>query len=373
MRKAIGDVTREVERTFLLLFLLMIAISALVGLQVHYRIIKPLVTLSDKISRVRWETMDFNGHGARRKDEIGRVYAKFSEMLVKLKTARDEVSEKAGLLQSTNAELQAKSAALFASNQELERARDVLKEWAEGLEHKVAERTRELEQTRDKLVRTEKLAALGKLAGSLSHELRNPLAVIANAVYYLTLPGIRADALSQRESIYIIKRQVEMASRIIENALDFANPKPLEIEKGLVNRTLDTVIADIVVPRGIKIERNYKSMREAMYDPYLIGQLFSNILRNSIQAIKVRGSITIDTSDEKDGVKIVIQDTGCGIARDDLDKVSEPLFSTKPRGIGLGLHIARGIVERHKGILRIESEEGSGTVVTVELPFGASA
>lgn len=369
IRKLISQGTVQVERTFMLLLVVMVAISGLMCLQLHYRIIRPLVTLTGKIARVRWETMEFNGHGARRKDEIGQLYAKFNEMLGALKRSRDEVTEKAGLLKSINDELQAKSAALFAANQELEAARDRLKRWAEDLEQKVRERTAELERAQERMVRVEKLAALGKLAGSLSHELRNPLGVIANAVYYLTLPGGMADELSQKESLYIIKRQVEIANRIIENALDFANPKPLEAETANINRIIDTVLADTVVPRGVKVVRQYQSTRDISCDPYLIQQLFSNIIRNSIQSIKNDGKITIATVDEKYGVKVVVEDTGSGIAAEDLGKIGEPLFSRKPRGIGLGLYIAKNIVERHHGSMRIDSEEGKGTVVTVRLPF----
>jgi PAS domain S-box-containing protein len=237
------------------------------------------------------------------------------------------------------------------------------------LEMMVEKRTRQLKEAHEKLERTERLAALGKFAGSLAHELRNPLSVVASAVAYLTMPGIPIGPDEQKETMQVIRRQTEMAARIVDNTLDFANPKPLELKAGAISTDIENALAVTVIPPGIAVEKEYKSSREILCDHFLLEHVFTNLIRNGVQAVKNKGVIKIRTVDEKEGVTVTIEDTGCGIAPEDLQKLFQPLFSKKPRGIGLGLYIVKGIIERHKGTIEVKSETGKGTMFVIRLPF----
>lgn len=228
---------------------------------------------------------------------------------------------------------------------------------------------KQLKEMQEKLVRSEKLAALGKLAGSLSHELRNPLGVIKNAVYYLATPGLKVDKKTEKEYFDIIRRHTGMADNIISNALDFARPRELELRKNRVNKAIDESLSEVSIPENIKIEKDYKQDVEILFDFFQLKQAFSNIITNSIQAIKDKGRIKITTEKEKDSLRIVFEDNGQGIVREDLGKIFEPLFSRKIRGTGLGLTIVEGIIERHKGSIQVESQLGRGTKVIVKLPI----
>lgn len=228
---------------------------------------------------------------------------------------------------------------------------------------------KQLKEMQEKLIHSEKLAALGKLAGSLSHELRNPLGAIKNAIYYLATPGIKIDKKTESEYFDIIKRHAGMADNIISNALDFARPRELELGKSRVNKAIDESLSEITIPKNIKIEKDYKQDVEMLFDFFQLKQAFSNIITNSIQAIKDRGRIRITTEKKRDSIKIVFEDNGKGIAKEDLGKIFEPLFSKKIRGTGLGLTIVEGIIERHKGSIHVESRLEKGTKVAVRLPI----
>ncbi|HRZ86543.1 MAG TPA: ATP-binding protein, partial [bacterium] len=369
VRKTIAQGANVIIRKFLFFIIAVICISVIAAILLHLRLIRPLTVFIRKLETVSWDALNFDGHSIVRRDEIGQLYEKFGGMIIELKKARDEVMEKAAALSRINNDLQAKSVSLFASNAELERAKDELRLWASSLERKVAERTAQVEAMQQQLLRSEKLSALGKLAGSLSHELRNPLGVITNAVYYLTLPGITVSEASLRENLFIIKRQVELANLIVENALFFANPKTPDVTHENVSYAIKEAIADLLVPRRVHLETQFKSARTVPYDTFLIKCVFMNVLKNAIEAIKDEGTVTVTTEDASDGVQVTVKDTGSGISQECLSKLFEPLFTSKPRGIGLGLFIARNIVERHKGTISITSPPGAGTNVTIRLPY----
>lgn len=252
---------------------------------------------------------------------------------------------------------------------ERKKAEGIIANYQLDLEMMVERRTRQLAEAHERLERTERLAALGRFAGALAHELRNPLSVVANAVGYLTMPGVQISPEEQTETMQVIRRQVEMAARIVDNTLDFANPKPLELKKGVINADIEKALAVTVIPQGITVEKEYRSAKEILCDHFLLEHVFTNLIRNGIQAIKESGTVRIKTADEKGHVTVTIEDTGSGISPEDMKKLFEPLFSRKPRGIGLGLYIVKGIVKRHKGTVDMKSELGKGTTVVVRLPI----
>jgi len=251
---------------------------------------------------------------------------------------------------------------------DLETAKGELEEFAKDLGKKVTDRTTELKKAQEDLLRAEKLSVLGKVSASLSHEIRNPLSVIKNAVFYLRMMGQNKDDKKQSEYLDIIKRQVEVADRIVSNTLDFARPKSLQLEKFSINDILDNMLSAIKVNDNITIDKNFLSTSCVWVDRFQIGQVFFNIILNGIEAISGKGVIKIYTEDKGDLIDIVISDTGSGIKKEDLDKIFEPFYTTKPMGVGLGLDIVKNIILKHNGNISIESELGKGTKVAVSLP-----
>jgi PAS domain S-box-containing protein len=248
-------------------------------------------------------------------------------------------------------------------------AKKQLEGFNKELEKKVLHRTRELEVTQDKLIRAERLTVLGKLAGSLSHELRNPLGVMKNAVYYLTQKGRKISKKDYFDYLNILRKQIDNASRIMSETLDFARPREMHVEKCNIKLVIEDVLKHLVIPKCIRIKRKYTDGSGLVLDKGQMVQVFNNIITNSIQAIKGSGEITISAFEECKNVIVVVADTGIGISREDLKKVFEPLFSRKARGIGLGLSIVKNIIENHKGKISIKSKLGTGTEVTVKIPL----
>jgi PAS domain S-box-containing protein len=227
----------------------------------------------------------------------------------------------------------------------------------------------ELKKLQEKVMQTEKLSALGKLAGSMSHELRNPLAVIKNAIYFLQMHGVGIDDVKREEYMNIMKRNIETASKIVGGVLEFSKNKNIIEGMHKICNVIDDALAEVDIPAAIKIEKIYKENPEIQYDIDLIKGAFVNILTNSIQAIKGEGRIEI-TAERKNGFfEIVIRDNGCGIAKSDLAHIFEPLFSRKIRGVGFGLSIVKNSVERHGWGIYVESQLGEGTSVTVKIPL----
>ncbi|MDD4954939.1 MAG: PAS domain S-box protein [Candidatus Omnitrophica bacterium] len=286
-------------------------------------------------------------------------------------------------LEKTQAELVAKTVELSMANKDLQDANEELakatgetrKTKAElevlnaNLEKKIEERTTDLKEAQEKLIRNEKLAALGKVAGSLSHELRNPLGVISNAIYFLTSSGVSIDDAKLQKYLNIIKSQIGDANNIIETALDFAKPKSMEFVKGNLNGCIDEALAKFVFPKNITIKKNYGQNMDIIFDASYMRQAIVDVIKNSVEAIEANGIIEISTSREDKDAKLVIADNGKGIDKKDIDSVFEPLFSRKAKGIGLGLSIVKDIITAHGGVVVAESVLGAGTKIIIRFPI----
>ncbi|MCX6353470.1 MAG: ATP-binding protein [Candidatus Aureabacteria bacterium] len=230
----------------------------------------------------------------------------------------------------------------------------------------------ELKDAQEKLVRTERLAAMGELAGTVSHELRNPLGVIKNAVYYLKnkLGQFTRDEKMNRY-LEIIDEAIEHADRVISDVLTSGGVRRPSLSKSSVNDVIQSCLGKTVFPKNIIIIKGLKGeLPEIPLDVHHIAQALSNLLVNAVEAMPEGGMLTIQNSKKDMFIEITIADTGVGIPKENLGKIFEPLFSTKQRGIGLGLAICRGIIEGHKGTINVASEVGRGTTFTIKLPIG---
>jgi signal transduction histidine kinase len=262
------------------------------------------------------------------------------------------------------------SFALFSIELETDRKRaeEKLKDYTEGLEVIVEERTQELRDAQESLVRQERLAVLGQLAGGVGHELRNPLGVISNAVYYLQTVNPDADESTQ-EYLNMISSEVQNAGKIISDLLDFSRTKMPERQEIGVSELVAQVLEKKPPPENVQVKKEFpEDLPEVYVDPAQINQVLSNLVENAYQAMLEGGKLVIKGENKNNQVLISINDNGIGISPENMKKLFEPLFTTKAKGIGLGLAVSRTLLETNGGTIEVESEEGRGSTFTVILP-----
>jgi signal transduction histidine kinase len=250
------------------------------------------------------------------------------------------------------------------------RAEEALKEYSTRLEGMVGERTRALEDAQEQLVRREKLATLGQLAGGVGHELRNPLGVISNVVYYLqmVLASENADE-TVKEYLEIISVEVRNATKIVSDLLDFSRTKSAARERADVSALVERALERQPPPANVRVTTEIPSGLPPVYvDPGQIEQVLTNLVTNACQAMPDGGELTIGAIAGEDEIALSVSDTGCGISEENLDKLFEPLFTTKPQGIGLGLALSRNLVEANGGSIQVKSDKGKGSTFAVVLP-----
>ncbi len=249
-------------------------------------------------------------------------------------------------------------------------AEDELQRLNKRLEEQVVLRNQELTTVQERLVRQDRLAMLGQWAGSVGHELRNPLAIINNAVYYLRL--ILKDADPEVDSyLHLIDNEVLTASRIISNLLSFAHISTAQQERVPIARLVQHALQRHPPPAKVTIEIDLdEELPPVVVDSQQIDQILGNLLKNAYEAIDKQGTVRVTAlpGPESGQVTIAVQDSGRGIAAEELDKIFEPLYSTKSSGIGLGLAICQGLAEANQGKLAVESEIGKGAIFRLSLP-----
>ena len=233
------------------------------------------------------------------------------------------------------------------------------------------EKTRALEAAQEELVRRERLAILGQLAGGVSHELRNPLGVIKNSIYYLKMVLPEEDRV--RKHLGILDREVATATRIISGMLDFARTTPPVRVPTNLNDLIRHSLDRQNIPDAVQVELDFADgLEPAVIDPDQISLIIDNLLSNGLQAMPDGGRLTVRTRPMSGGVELVIEDTGLGIESDLLERIFEPLFTTKSKGIGLGLALAKRLAEANGGRIRVESTLGAGSRFVIALGAGAA-
>jgi len=238
------------------------------------------------------------------------------------------------------------------------------------LESKVEERTKQLLGAQDELVRKEKLALLGQVAGSVGHELRNPLGVMNNAVYFLQTVLADADETTG-EYLNIIKDEIAAADRIVSDLLDSVRTKPPQPTRVGVRDVIDQTLRKLTVPATITVTLDItETLPPVWVDARQIQQVFRNLVSNGLEAMQEGGALTIRAvaNRQDDTVSVSVRDTGCGMAPEVLARLFQPLVTTKTSGIGLGLVVVKNLTEANCGTVTVESAVGLGTTFTVVLP-----
>lgn len=295
-------------------FVICVAVIMVLAVQVR----RPMMELQEKFARVQAGDMDVSVSFANRNDEIGDLGRDFNDMVAKLRANREEINH--------------------------------------------------LHQTQ--MSRAEHFATLGELAAGLAHEIRNPLAGIAG-VLDIVSRDLPATSVA-REVIDDAKQEAVQINRILTELLDTARPKAPQFRVTDIAGTAEHAVLfarQQAVTKRINIEFEVReSVPPVEHDPNQINQVLLNLLLNAIQSMDKPGTIRVSLELEDDAVAIIVSDEGKGIAPEHLPNLFRPFFTTKGHGTGLGLSLARRMVESHGGTITAESKLGEGARFTVLLP-----
>ena len=230
---------------------------------------------------------------------------------------------------------------------------------------------KQLRKAQDEVIRSEKLATIGKMAGIVSHELRGPLNLLRTSAYFLkeTLGKTTKDE-KVRKHLAVLEAEVNTSERIISDILTFSRIKKPSLAKTDINASLQTSLDKVPEAKDVEVVTGFsKDLPRILADEEQLCQVFGNIILNGFQAMPDGGKLTITTTEKEGFVTIDIADTGEGISEENLGKIFDPLFSTKRKGTGLGLSTCQSIIAGHKGTLKVESKSGKGAKFIVSLPI----
>jgi len=239
----------------------------------------------------------------------------------------------------------------------------------------IRERDEQLQQqTQEELMRSDRLAMIGQLAAGVAHEINNPLGSILLFSRLLLQQAPREGVM--RENLHRIEKETKRCHTIVQSLLEFARQREPQVELLHVNGILDSTVQlfeSQFLFHNIEVVRDYQpDLPQVRADPAQVQQVFMNIIINAADAMKGKGTLTITTrsADADKQVVISISDTGCGIPPEDIERIFDPFFTTKGvgHGTGLGLSLSYGIIQRHGGSLRVNSEVGVGTTFVAVLP-----
>ncbi len=296
-----------------------VVICAVSIVALAYVIQRPMVELQEKIGLVSEGDLDVAVSFSRRNDEIGDLGRNFNHMMQQLRESREEI---------------------------------------ERLHH-------------TQISRAEHLATLGEMAAGLAHEIRNPLAGIAGVIEIIgrDLPSTSP----ARAVVQDVRLEIAQIDRILTDLLETARPHPPHICRSNLNTTVEHTVMLIrqqVLSRPIQIElERALDLPEVEHDSDQIHQVLLNLLLNAVQAIEGAGTVRVEVGSREGYASVVVSDSGRGISPQNLSNIFRPFFTTKGNGTGLGLSLARRIVEEHHGRIEVTSVVGKGSQFEVLLPF----
>ena len=227
-----------------------------------------------------------------------------------------------------------------------------------------------LQETQEKLIQSEKLASIGRLASRIAHELRNPIQGIRMGIELLQqdLPEDHCCT----EDLKHIDQEIVSVNTIIKDLLEYAREMKFEYTETDINGLIDGVLFNLsekFAERQLSVNTQYNAPGTIIVDGIRIRQVMLNLVQNAMESMSQEGALTITTALQDDSTFVIsVQDTGCGMSPEQQERIFEPFFTTKNQGTGLGMSIVHRIIEAHKGTIEIESKEGQGTTFTLTLP-----
>ncbi len=263
---------------------------------------------------------------------------------------------------------------IFRDITQRKHAEEKLREYSERLEELVKERTRDLEEAHEELVKKERMAAIGQTAGMVAHDLRSPLQVMTNSIFLArkALKDEDSQSLGNEAMVHLekIKEQVEHMDSLISGIREFNKDIEIEPVKTDLCKLVNEVISETEFPDNIQPEfLSQDPLSHVNLDPESMRRVLNNLITNAIQAMPQGGNLTITLSRDGDEATISVKDTGKGIPEKEMEKLFEPLFTTKKDGQGFGLAVCKQHVEAHGGSIEVTSEVGEGTTFKVRLPL----
>jgi len=238
---------------------------------------------------------------------------------------------------------------------------DEINELAEDV-NKMAD---ELSKNQSELIKDERLKSIGELSSRLAHDLRNPLSSIKLSAKIIEQKAAKKGDTEYQKNLYAIDRSIGRMMYQLESVLDYIKIKPLDIQQVTIYDMIKRTFESVLVPEKIKIDIEQSDVK-INCDIQRLGIVFTNLITNSIQAIGNKtGKITVRIQDYKDKISIKVIDSGSGVPNDKIDKVFEPLYTTKQVGTGLGLSSVQNIVKQHNGTITVQNNP---TTFTVMLP-----
>ena len=260
------------------------------------------------------------------------------------------------------------SVAIIRDVTERKRMQNKLREYSSHLKYMVELRTAQLKDANERLVKSERLATIGELAGMVGHDLRNPLAGIKNATYFLKKKGTAISEDSYQDMLGVIERAIDHSDKIVNELLDYAREIHLELQDCSLRELLSDVLTRLNIPKKVKIISNISEKLVVRVDVDKLGRVFMNLVKNAADAMPNGGSLTVESKLVGDNFELSFADTGVGISEEILPKLFLPLITTKAQGMGFGLAICKRIVEAHRGTIRVETVKGKGTTFVITLP-----
>ena len=253
---------------------------------------------------------------------------------------------------------------------ERKRLENELKKYNENLLDTVNSVSNELTEAHKVLLKQERLAVLGQMAASVSHELRNPLSVINNVSYFLKMkyPDLDEQTLKM---LNLLEKEVDRSDRIIGNMLSFSKQKPILAEDLELNEMVRTFFsAPDTIPGNVALKLELSEIPTIRADAEKLRQVLDNLVSNACQAMPEGGTLTVSTKVMgNEFVDLSVKDTGQGMNAEVLSRIFEPLFSTRTTGFGLGLPIVKTLVADHGGEIKVKSKVGEGSEFIVTLPI----
>ncbi len=284
-------------------------------------------------------------------DAAGTVHH-LSTTKTPLRNARGEVTHLVGVIHDITRLVEADEA-LRGVNEELER--------------RVLARTAELEAAQRELARKQRISVLGKLAGGVAHQIRNPLGSISNAASILRVA--RPDSPEFRATLDVLREESAHANRIVTDLLNYARVRAPNRRRVLLSRTVEEVVAAVTMPPNVRVELSLPDEpAEAHIDELQVFEALCNLVRNAIEAMPTGGAVRITLTPRGREQCVTIRDEGDGIPAEVQASMFEPLLTTKPMGLGLGLVTAQALIVGQGGRLTWTTTAGEGTTFEVFVP-----
>jgi len=261
------------------------------------------------------------------------------------------------------------SLAIVVDVTERKQMQQKLEEYSQQLEVLVEKRTRQLKEAQEQLIKSERLAAIGQVAAMVGHDLRNPLTGINGAAYYLKTKLDQKLDIKSKEMFEIIEKDVQHANKIITDLMEYSREIKLELTETTPKSIMNDALSLVEIPKNVYIEDLTQNEPKTKMDIDKMKRVFSNFIKNAVDAMSDGGKLAISSRESDGNVEIMFVDTGMGMAKEVMEKLWSPFFTTKAKGMGLGLAICKRIIEAHGGKISVESIVREGTTFTVTIPI----